>query len=1099
MADPMDGIGSTSPAPAPALPASQQGPLPSITTLMPLPPIPAVSAPPPAPAPNSFNRSLTPPGHSLTAAHPITARGTAFHASSATPPPPQLPPIPSFNYQNQYPHQHQQPPHQQSTPWQPAPISRLTPTRQSPYRPSSSSAHTPSPTRPAFAALNQQHQQQPPTLPGPAALLNNYSNPYIPISNAPSPAPSIPILSSTTVPSSARQKGPQQEQKDPNKQTKRRNRPAVSCTACRARKIKCDQGRPCESCVKYKFHRGRCEYDQSRLPKEKSWSCKATQIESREASPEREPTYSAVPQNGRGTPDGMVNEEGGAFLTGARNGHDARYRERDYPASVYAGAYRGRSTSPQVPASTTEPGPSAALSPISHPQHSGGPLSQTEVGMSENEALRRENLMLRQKLVEKHQRVEQQQPQLLSPGTRPLPEIGPGSQTGAPKTGWHVNQLFPLVSRASYKAFGRKDDQNTAWFNLRTCTHLVRKLEESQSRILAPLDVGDLGGALPMSYRQDAQRLTEAYFRTFESVYRILDVPDFWKRFREYFDGQLDKQSQRAFVIQLQLCMAIGAVFEDVGGLLRTCQERWIQEGQSWLSQFPSTELACLQTMCLLHLAKEVCGFGGGAGELTYISAGSLLRKALCLGLNLDPHASMPIYQAELRRRLWATVLEMVVQSSLDTGLPPGISINDFDTSPPANYDDEQLALPNPVPRPSKTFTQTTVLLALHRSFPVRLTIAQHVATLLNCSKSKVPVVESERTTAFLNVELKDKLYELKRTLQTGYDRAGILPDRISIFQLKMAEMLINRFFLGLNLALVKPSDVEIPEGRKDCVGAAISIWRDVVSGLGNAREAGRSSGGGAAQHQNMDDFTSLLSRGSGISYHATAMVAILTLLMQKKRELEEEWQQRQVRRGHQHAPLPSINRHGHLDHRASSTGSAGSDSNSTASASNKSRVEQDALAEEAARRDVLDLIRYAVDWTFGRIQTANVDTGSNVWMHLLFSAALEALIGLRRRLETQLQQQQNGSSMSQVERNSEEEVQELEVQVTKRIVNDLKRVVEVLTRVQHDGDTAALATRVANERSLGLEMGAERGGHPVMHFRSVFDLRKYEGLFVQE
>ncbi|KAK1779807.1 hypothetical protein QBC45DRAFT_392095 [Copromyces sp. CBS 386.78] len=1087
MADPMDGSESTPPAPAQHSSGHSGGPLPPITT-MPMPPMPSVSAPPPAPATTNFNHPLTPPVHySFAAAHPVNP---AFHISSAPSPPPQLPPIASFHYQDQY---HQQSPHQQLTLWQPAPVSGLTPTTTTSlilHQPSSSSAHTPSPTTPVFA-LNQ----QPPTLPGPASLLkSSYNNPYIPLTTS-SPASSAAIPSATAVASSGRQERAQQgakDPKDPNK--KRRNRPAVSCVPCRTRKIRCDQERPaCGACVKYKFHRGACVYDQKRLPKEKTWPHKATQIDSREASPEPEPIYLAVPQNARGTPDG----------------HNARYRERDYP-SVSAGAYGGRSATPQLPPSETEPGASSAFSPISHAQHSGGPLHQSDVGM-EYEALRRENLMLRQQLVEKQQREEQQQQQQpqIPPGRGLLLEIRPGSQNGAPETGWHAKQLFPLVTKASYKALHGKDDQNNAWSNLKTCIRLVRKLEKSQCRILAPLGVSDLGGNLPMSYRQDAQRLTEAYFRTFESVYRILHVPDFWKRFREYFDGRLDKQFQRAFIIQLQLCMAIGAVFEDVGGLLRRHQERWIQEGQSWLAHVPSTKLAGLQTMCLLHLAKEVCGFGGGGGELTYNSAGSLLREALCLGLNRDPHASTPIYEAELCRRLWATILELVVQSSLNTGLPPGISVTDFDTSPPANYDDEQLALPNPVPRPSKTFTQTTVLLAIHRSFSVRLTVAQHVATLLrNSSQTEAPAVESGQTTESLSVELRDAMYELRRTLETGYDRARILPDRISVFQLKMADMLVNRFFLGLNLALVKPSEVEMPEVRNSCGAAAMAICRDVVSGWGKARVTRRSSGGGAVQHQQMDDFTSLVSRGSGTSYHATAMAAVLVFQVELRRQLEEEWQKRRSRRGPQHAPLSLINRQGHVDHRASSAGSAGSEANSpggstsTASASNKSGVEQDAAADEAISQELVELVSSAVDWTFGRIQTAKVGTGTSVWVCLLCSAAMEELGALQRRLETQLQQR-NGSLTSRTERNMmerEEEEQGKDVeQVTRRIVNDLNRLVEVLTRLQQDGDTGALASRAADERSLELERVTEREEHSVMRFQSIFDLRNYASLFVPE
>lgn len=408
----MDGIEPTPPAPAPApTPAAAQqsdpsgGPLPPIHT-MPMPPMPAVSAPPPAPATNTsdFNRPLTPP---------------ALQVSSAPPPPPQLPPITAFQYQ--------QSPHQQSTPWQPIQISGLTPTSQ----PSSSSALTPSPTAPILAAVNPTSDPQQVTLPGPASLLNS------------NPPPSIAIPSITTIPShSARQ-----ERKEPDHrqgQPKRRNRPAVSCIPCRARKIKCDQKKPCESCVKSKYHKGPCAYDQSRLPKEKTWPFKATQIDSRPPSPEPQPQPQQQEQQHlqSGTPDAIVNAEEGTSLPGPRYILDAPYRDSQ---SISSGAYGGGSASPLLPPIKNEPGASSAFSPIPrHAQHSGGPLPLSDA--EGTEALRREVWMLRQQVDElTHQQQHQQQSQQqLPPRQRPLRESRPYSQNGASKTGdnrWHADQL----------------------------------------------------------------------------------------------------------------------------------------------------------------------------------------------------------------------------------------------------------------------------------------------------------------------------------------------------------------------------------------------------------------------------------------------------------------------------------------------------------------------------------------------------------------------------------------------------------------------------------------------------------------------------------
>ena len=52
----------------------------------------------------------------------------------------------------------------------------------------------------------------------------------------------------------------------------------------------------------------------------------------------------------------------------------------------------------------------------------------------------------------------------------------------------------------------------------------------------------------------------------------------------------------------------------------------------------------------------------------------------------------MPAFQAEVRRRLWATILEMTVQFSICVGMSPMISIDDFDTLAPRNFDDVEIS-----------------------------------------------------------------------------------------------------------------------------------------------------------------------------------------------------------------------------------------------------------------------------------------------------------------------------------------------------------------------------------------------------------------------
>ena len=95
------------------------------------------------------------------------------------------------------------------------------------------------------------------------------------------------------------------------------------------------------------------------------------------------------------------------------------------------------------------------------------------------------------------------------------------------------------------------------------------------------------------------------------------------------------------------------------------------------------------------------------------------------MGLHRDPGylPKMSVLCVELRRRLWATIIEMVVQSSLDSGMPALLSFNDFDTLPPSNIDDNELDETTEVIPRSKDraiFTQTSLQVLLLQSLRLR-------------------------------------------------------------------------------------------------------------------------------------------------------------------------------------------------------------------------------------------------------------------------------------------------------------------------------------------------------------------------------------------
>jgi hypothetical protein len=445
--------------------------------------------------------------------------------------------------------------------------------------------------------------------------------------------------------------------------------------------------------------------------------------------------------------------------------------------------------------------------------------------------------------------------------------------------------------------------------------------------------------------------LTEAYFRTFENVYRILHRPTFCEAYQQYWDHP--DYADPAFLVQFQLCMAIGTCFQDDAAALRRLAAQWIYEAQLWLIS-PHNRLRMsftgLQTMCLLHLAKETCGTGG---DSAWVSAGDILRTAMYLGLHRDPDnlPDLPVFAGEMRRRLWATVLELTLQSSLDTGAPPLLSLSDFDTRPPSNYDDDQLdenaTLPS-IPRPPSCFTQSTVQIALLRSFPVRLAIAQYV----NHFASRVTWEETIKW----NHELRNAYGALSSIFQPFYDPAGILPKRLSLFQLRLAEHMVHRFFLALNHPWLwaAQNNPTYYFARKVCVEYSLKLYRAIATG---------SPAGDSGTASEFDDFTRLATCGYG-AFRSVPTVAVLTMCLELLWQLQED---RSVRQ--------SIS----IDHQPDRTGPGNEmDVNTSVGMGIASGV--------VPLQELLEAVKYSIGWAERRIRYGGE---TNVKGLLLFSTLL--------------------------------------------------------------------------------------------------------------
>ncbi|KAJ5186058.1 hypothetical protein N7491_006071 [Penicillium cf. griseofulvum] len=239
--------------------------------------------------------------------------------------------------------------------------------------------------------------------------------------------------------------------------------------------------------------------------------------------------------------------------------------------------------------------------------------------------------------------------------------------------------------------------------------------------------------------RSVSDHLLQLYLDTFETTYRILHTPTFLRQYADYWANT--QPIDMAFVAQLLAVMAAGSCFyvpppdHDDRDTFQKPAMKWIMAVQSYISctfVSPDIDFRMLQTQSLLLIAR--LGVASD-GDVAWASAGWLIRSATTMGLHRDPtrfRKARPFY-SELRRRLWATIVELDLKISLDRGVPPSVDLDECDCDPPSNWDDADLTEDmenDPDPLSTALYTQNFYQTLLTKTLPLRYRIAKKINSL---------------------------------------------------------------------------------------------------------------------------------------------------------------------------------------------------------------------------------------------------------------------------------------------------------------------------------------------------------------------------------
>ncbi|AEO54374.1 hypothetical protein MYCTH_44521 [Thermothelomyces thermophilus ATCC 42464] len=501
---------------------------------------------------------------------------------------------------------------------------------------------------------------------------------------------------------------------------RRRRRPALSCWECRRRKVKCDHSNPCAHCARHGKH---CVYkpfardDSAVSPKQRSGSpglittstttaTATTTTTTATSAAATIATATAIPPS-----IGVLPNTSSSGATARENIPGSNQTPSGFDSAIRGGRDSGLDAS----------GPCHVLD---RPRRLEEP-SASQAGAGNN-SLR-----------------------------APAPRL-PGTQDWQPllskqrdwgRTRWvgDATEFSSII--ACYAAILGKEHPHVASYQkpeiapliaeashaLQACKNSAKGIKVTRPTRGLPTPFAFLGAPSP----EVSRKMASLYFENFESTHRILHAPTFWADYQRYCDHPASVQEEVRHIILL--VVGIGSsLYEHADAAARQHNtevvHQWIYAAETWLSgplEKDRLDIAGLQVHCLAMLARQIFSMGG---DTVWVSTGSLLNAAMQIGMHRDPShlPAMSLLQAELRRRLWATILELVVQSALDAWMPPRISLDEFDTRPPSNINDDEISESTTVlrPHPKETFTSTAIQIALRASFPTRLRIVQFLNSL---------------------------------------------------------------------------------------------------------------------------------------------------------------------------------------------------------------------------------------------------------------------------------------------------------------------------------------------------------------------------------
>lgn len=434
-------------------------------------------------------------------------------------------------------------------------------------------------------------------------------------------------------------------------------------------------------------------------------------------------------------------------------------------------------------------------------------------------------------------------------------------------------RMFRQARSSAIQADFEHNESGRALAEIRKLRHHIKNCQSPRLLDPAPGLLNDLPS------REVCDQLVHNYLRTLGLIYRVLHIPSFYNEYKSFWEDP--KSASRAFLLKLLLILAIGSIFHCEPGPLNELGlpiQRWVYAAQWWLSGPFSKEIGDLegiQVYCLLLICRQSYAMDK---ETNWMSAGTLLRLAINQGLHRDPShfPTVSVFDGEMRRRVWATVIELNIQLSIDTAMPPLLSTEDFDTRPPANIDDDDLDPSITVLPPVQLrdfYTVSSLQILLLQSFPTRLKITRMIN---ECGREQV----YERALQLGN-ELTVACKEMTALIHSHISRTRSI-FKPTHFHAMLMDTLLRRFLLNL----YRPFTIQALKDPRFYLSRKLSLDSAlIIASYGDPPTPGQNT-----DLQPYQDFQRLAFSGAGLFKAHLSLDVIIVISLELITQIEEQF-----------------------------------------------------------------------------------------------------------------------------------------------------------------------------------------------------------------